>query len=166
MSRMLRSRRWGHVAAAWSALFGAVHVFWAVGGSVGLAESAGSTLADQRPTWFVVFGLWGVAALLAVATAVGELLSSGRLEGVPHLVLRLMAGGAAAILLVRGVLIEALLLAGAYDNNPSLSGAQRHWTLVLWNPWFLIGGLAFAAALRAGWRPRPVEFRPGADALV
>jgi len=51
-------------AAAWCAVFAAVHLFWAVGGTAGLASSAGQGLAERRPADFVVFGLFGVAALL------------------------------------------------------------------------------------------------------
>jgi hypothetical protein len=47
-------------------LFAAVHVFWAVGGRLRLAESAGRQLAEQRPGWFVAVGLWGVAGLLVL----------------------------------------------------------------------------------------------------
>jgi hypothetical protein len=52
-------------AVLWCLIFGAVHVFWALGGDAGLASSAGARLAAQRPELFVVFGLWGVAAVLA-----------------------------------------------------------------------------------------------------
>ncbi|MFE6128314.1 hypothetical protein ACFQ6Q_08600 [Streptomyces sp. NPDC056437] len=34
--------------------------------------------------------------------------------------------------------------------DDSVSAGQRAWTLALWNPWFIVGGLAFGlAALRS-----------------
>lgn len=161
MARTRHASRWGRLAAGWAILFSALHVYWALGGSVGLAESAGNELAAERPTWFVVYGLWGVAALLLLAAAVGHMLAVGRLGGRAQVLLRSAAFVIAAILLLRGMAIEALILLGVYDGNESLSAAQKHWTLVLWNPWFIAGGLAFAAALTAGWRSRGVRRQPG-----
>jgi heme/copper-type cytochrome/quinol oxidase subunit 2 len=53
-------------AVAWCAAFTVLHVYWALGGNIGLAESAGAELAREKPTAFVLIGLWGVAALLVV----------------------------------------------------------------------------------------------------
>jgi hypothetical protein len=63
-------------AAAWCAIFAAVHLFWAVGGTAGLASSAGQ-LAERRPAGFVVFGLFGVGALLLVGIALVMVASGG-----------------------------------------------------------------------------------------
>jgi Protein of unknown function (DUF3995) len=144
--------RWGLVAAGWAVLFAAVHVFWALGGSAGLASSAGTELAAERPDWFVVVGLWGVAALLLVAAALGVALARA-----PARRALVLAGGAVGLLLlVRGLGVEALLLAGVYDANGAISSGQRHWSLVLWNPWFVVGGLAFLLAALGRTRTRPL----------
>lgn len=49
--------RWGVLAAGWAAAFAVLHVYWALGGSAGLAGSAGEQLATERPGWFVAVGL-------------------------------------------------------------------------------------------------------------
>ncbi|WP_246626452.1 DUF3995 domain-containing protein [Modestobacter italicus] len=137
--------RWGWVAAGWAAAFAVLHVFWALGGSVGLASSAGDRLAAERPGWFVAGGLWGVAALLLIAAGLAVALARGRRRR-----LLVLAGAAIGLLLLlRGLGIEMLLLAGAYAGNAAMSDAQRHWSLVLWNPWFLLGGMAFLLAARS-----------------
>ena len=59
------------------------------------------------------------------------------------------------LLLVRGVGVEVLLLAGAYDADDAISAGQRHWSLVLWNPWFVVGGVAFLLAALGRARTRP-----------
>lgn len=150
--RVRPSRGWGYTAAGWSAAFAAVHLFWALGGSVGLAESAGSRLASERPTWFVIGGLYGMAALLAAAAALGVVLAHGKLPGRLRL-LPLLAAIVTAVLLLRAVVVEVLLLADVDYGNGAIGADQRWWTLVLWNPWFLLGGITFGMAAYRATRP-------------
>jgi len=126
-----------------------VHLFWAFGGSVGLAESAGAQLARDRPTWFVLPGLFGVAALLAASTVLG--LRMARQQ--PGLLLPVVGAGVAGVLLLRAIDIETLLLADADYGRRAITAGERFWTLVLWNPWFLAGGVAFGLAAVAARRP-------------
>ena len=125
-------------------------MYWGLGGSVGLAESAGATLADERPGWFVAVGLYGVALLLLSAGGLALLLARGR-RWRP---LPLLALGVGAVLLVRAVLVEVLLLADAGYGGGAISPAQRSWALLLWNPWFLAGGIVFCLAAVAARRER------------
>ena len=131
---------WGKIAACWCALFAALHVYWALGGTVGLASSAGPSLAAGRPTWFVLFGLWGVALLLVAGAAFCLLRHPWQRVG----------QFAGAILVARGVLIEVVLLAGMAD----VSADERFWSLVLWNPWFALGGGLWLAAFNQSPRRR------------
>ncbi|WP_104527749.1 hypothetical protein [Blastococcus saxobsidens] len=52
--------------------------------------------------------------------------------------------------------IEVLLLADVGHGNGDIGGAQRTWTLLLWNPWFLVGGATFGMAAVAAHRSRPM----------
>ncbi|HEY0500980.1 MAG TPA: DUF3995 domain-containing protein [Kutzneria sp.] len=131
---------WGKIAACWCALFAALHVYWALGGDIGLASSAGPELAAQRPTWFVLFGLWGVAMLLAAGAAFCLLRHPWQRVG----------QFAGAILVARGVLIEFVLLAGVAE----VSAEERLWSLVLWNPWFALGGVLWLLAFNQSPRRR------------
>ncbi|MFG2399104.1 DUF3995 domain-containing protein [Streptomyces lydicus] len=135
----------GRIACLWAAAFAGLHFYWAVGGEVGLSISAGP-LATTRPLWFVVAGLWGVGALCLLGALLAWLLARPRLRGVPALLARWLGWGVSALLLVRGIGIEVLLLTNATDLNTSVSVGQRAWTLALWNPWFIAGGLAFGLA--------------------
>jgi hypothetical protein len=138
-------RRFGWVAAGWAVGFAALHFYWALGGGVGLAVSAGPDLADERPAWFVAGGLWGVGVLLVVAALVGVELARGRLRGARRVLVRIAGYLAGSILVVRAVSVELLLLGGpALDDT--VGPAHRFWTLVLWNPWFAVGGIAFLVA--------------------
>lgn len=153
----LDSRRWGVVAAGWSIVFALAHLYWAVGGGWGLAESAGPALAEQRPALFTAFGLYGVAVLLGCAAAIGILLSR------PDLPRRLRRGARAlscipaAVFLMRGAVLEVLIINGEIIDLSGVTPDQEHWALVLWNPWFFIGGISFALAC--------VAARPGRAGL-
>jgi hypothetical protein len=129
----------------WCLVFAAVHVFWALGGRTGLASSAGAELAARRPVSFVVFGLWGVAAVLTA----GALLAAWAAWGQPRARwlrgLRILAVVVAAGLLLRGVLVEAALAANLGGVRQQVGPLETHWSLILWNPWFIIGGLSFLA---------------------
>ncbi|MFK0294959.1 DUF3995 domain-containing protein [Streptomyces sp. NPDC090442] len=147
---------WGRSACAWAVAFAALHFYWALGGSWGLSVSAGP-LAEERPGWFVAAGLWGVGALCLVGGGLGWLLARPWPGDPAGSVLKALGWCACAVLLVRGVAVEVLLLSGAAGPERGISPAQRLWTLVLWNPWFLVGGLLFGlAARRFGrtWGPR------------
>jgi hypothetical protein len=148
----VRTWRWGYAAAVWAGLFAAAHLYWALGGSIGLAESAGAELARNRPTWFVVLGLYGVALLLAGGAVLGVALAHGPCGRGWWRLLPFLGAGVAGVLLLRAVVVEALLLSDADYGHGAISPAERFWTLVLWNPWFLIGGGTFALASVAARR--------------
>ncbi|MGI5401325.1 DUF3995 domain-containing protein [Streptomyces sp. CA-135486] len=100
---------------------------------MGLSISAGP-LATERPLWFVVAGLWGVGALCLLGALLAWLLARSRLRGVPALLARWLGSGVSALLLVRGIGIEVLLLTNATHLDTSVSVGQRAWTLARWNP--------------------------------
>jgi hypothetical protein len=56
------------------------------------------------------------------------------------------------VLLGRAIGVEALLLSDANYGDGAISRSERFWTLTLWNPWFLVGGLAFGLAAVAAFR--------------
>lgn len=131
-------------AMAWCAVFAAVHLFWAAGGgTAGLASSAGQELAERRPAGFVVFGLFGVAALLLIGIALVMVASGGigseRLSRVAAVVLAVVG----VALVIRGVALEVLLATDAGSLRATVGPLESRWSLALWNPWFTIGGLLF-----------------------
>ncbi|MFD7552137.1 DUF3995 domain-containing protein [Streptomyces sp. NPDC059816] len=145
------SGTWGRLACAWALVFAALHFFWALGGGWGLSVSAGP-LAEERPWWFVLVGLWGVGLLCLVAGALGLLLAGPPPGGPAGRVVKALGWCVCVVLLVRGVVVEVVLLTDAGGRQLDVGPEQRLWTLLLWNPWFLIGGLAFGLAARASGR--------------
>ncbi|MGK5627933.1 DUF3995 domain-containing protein [Streptomyces sp. URMC 123] len=138
---------WGRVACAWAVAFALLHFYWALGGDWGLSVSAGP-LAEERPTWFVAVGLWGVGALCLAGGALGWLLALPRPRGLAGRAVAALGWCVCAVLLVRGVAVELLLLSDTGGQGVDIGPEQRFWTLVLWNPWFLTGGLLFGLAAR------------------
>ena len=90
----------------------------------------------------MTFGLWGVALLLSLGAMFSLCLIQWRprppLRGI-MLVLGYLGGAA---LLLRGVLMEIVLASGAGGIAASVGPLETHWSLILWNPWFAVGGIA------------------------
>ena len=123
-------------------MFAVLHLFWAAGGKTALASSAGQDLADRRPAVFVLFGLVGVAVLLLAGMLLIGLLA--RNAGPPRLAAtaRALVFAAGVALCLRGIGLEVLLSVNAglrHDVGP----LETRWSLVLWNPWFVLGGALF-----------------------
>lgn len=160
-----RARGWGAPAVgaiSWCAAFAAVHLFWAAGGSVGLASSAGRHLAQQRPASFVIVGLLGVALLLLIGialimTATGR---RGRRLSRPAIPVITAVG---VLLLIRGVALEILLAVDAGGLRTTIGPLETRWSLVLWNPWFALGGALFLWAAIRAWRSPAGRGDSGAD---
>ncbi|KUJ66238.1 hypothetical protein ACZ90_39345 [Streptomyces albus subsp. albus] len=139
----------GYAAAAWGLLFAVPSFVWATGSTLGARSTVAPSLVelarDGVPWFLAVLWLTGFLKLFGALVGIGLTRRRGGRTG------RLMVfcGGGAAVLLgwhgglfvVHGVLVEA----GAVSVEPELTGLTR-WYLYLWGPWFLLGGLAFAAA--------------------
>jgi len=124
-----------------------------VGGAAGLASSAGQRLAEQRPTSFVVFGLFGVAVLL-LAGMVLIMVTIGRIG--PRRLSRLAAVATAVvavIVLTRGIALEILLATDAGGLRTAIGPLETRWSLAVWNPWFALGGALFMLTAVQALRP-------------
>ncbi|WP_197285040.1 DUF3995 domain-containing protein [Sciscionella sediminilitoris] len=146
--------RWGYPAALWCLLFAALHLFWALGGALGLASSAGAELASRRPAWFVLGGLWGVAAVLLIGAWFCAGMVRWRLSGIPQRFVAVLGWLGGAVLLARGVLVELLLATDAAGLSTEVGAEQTRWSLVLWNPWFMLGGVLVLLAAHGLHRGR------------
>jgi Protein of unknown function (DUF3995) len=143
---VLRRISWAVVlAVAWCSVFAAVHVFWALGGSVGLASSAGTELAARRPAVFVLAGLWGVAGLLLAGAAVIFLAATVQLSRPLRRISAWVIGVTGAVLALRGAGAEVILIANAGVRS-ALGPLETRWSLILWNPWFVLGGIVLIGA--------------------
>ncbi|MFJ4095359.1 DUF3995 domain-containing protein [Kitasatospora sp. NPDC089913] len=164
--------RWGYAVAVWGVLFAVPSFLWAAGSTFGARSTVAPELvrlAQDRVPWFLAV-LWITGLLKLLGAAIGLGLTRIRSRRVGRF-LEFCGGGAAVLLVwhgglfvVHGILVET----GAATVAPDLAGLTR-WYLYLWGPWFIAGGLAFAAAtaryLRAYDARRPTRLLATVGAL-
>ncbi|WP_409466806.1 DUF3995 domain-containing protein [Amycolatopsis sp. GA6-003] len=148
-SKQAKLSKWpGCAAAVWGVVFAIPSFVWATGSTFGAQSTVSPSLvklAQDRVPWFVaVLVLTGL--LKVFGAVVGVSLTQPRGRWLSRVAV--FCGGGAAILLtwhgglfvVQGVLVKTAALVVE-------STELVNWYLYLWGPWFLAGGLAFAAAV-------------------
>lgn len=131
---------WPVLVGIWSLVFAAPHFYWAVGGRAGLGAQAGAADAALAQGWFAAYNLAaGCLAVLGIAVAVA-LSGSGSSRRVRRWLLA-AAIAASVVLLLRGLLGLMLLAVSALQGSFDV---QTPAILVAVEPWFVLGGLAYA----------------------
>lgn len=150
-TRRPASTTWAaYAAAAWAFVFAAMSFYWAAGGTAGgstLGESM-TKLAREREPWFVAV-LWVTGALKAVAGVVALALVQPWGQRFPRWLRLVAAWGVGAILVLYGganLAARGLMEVGLIEKPASVDSAAARWHLLLWDPWWLLGGLLFVAA--------------------
>lgn len=147
-------RRWARYAAyaacGWALLFAALSFFWAAGGRTGL-HPLELEVVPGDPVWIInlVAGMFKIViGLLALALVQPW----GRI--VPHKLLRASAWvpGVGMVLYGGLGLISDVLHVTGIISDPA-SAKWFFWYLVLWDPWWLLGGVLY---LTAAWFARRV----------
>lgn len=140
-----RARGAGFGAAAWAVLFSLQSFYYAAGGTAG-AETWPAVIAEpvlaRDPGW-VAF-MWGTGAAKLLAGALGLALAGVWGRGIPRR-LRLGAGWlAGAMLLLYGaasLVQHGLMVAGGVAIPDGLGETAARWHLVVWDPWWMLGGV-------------------------
>lgn len=145
-----RPNRAAYLAAAWALLFAVPSVYWALGGTAGLdlVSTGAKRLAVERPGWFVAL-LWVTAAgkVLAGLLALSLVQDWGR--RVPHRWRLVAAAGLGCVLALYGVtsLVRSVpALTGSVPLDATLDRTILRWYVFAWQPFWVLGGLAFLAA--------------------
>jgi hypothetical protein len=144
----------GYAACLWALVFAALSFYWAAGGTVGADTVGGNieALGRARDPGFVTL-LWGTG----VAKALMGLLALALVRPWGHLLSRrllllvawiLGVGMAAygAIQLVATGSAAGLMATGIISSRGSTNWTAIHWHLLLWDPWWLAGGVLFSVA--------------------
>lgn len=116
----------GYAACVWAFIFGVVHVYWAIGGTVGLQGNSMTGLLFIINV--VAIPLCFVAAIVAVG------LVRSWTHYLPHWMWLTATSGAGLLLTLRGGV--GLLQTMASENHVPL-------LLVAYDSWFLLGGILF-----------------------
>ena len=155
------------LAAGLGVLFAAVSAYWGLGGTW-LLDTVGGSLAEagRRRDVGLIAIVWLTVVLKLVAAALGLAVvyhwSPGSRRPYRPRLIRTPAWIAAAILTGYGAVLTSvgLLLQGGVFSIPADADHRAlRWHAFLWDPWFLVWGVALATALvrhrGAGPTPTP-----------
>jgi hypothetical protein len=142
-------RAWaGYAACAWAFLFAAISFYWAAGGTAG-GDTIGPAITGlaHDPAFVAVLWAIGLLKLLGGLLALALVQPWGR--SIPRrLLLTLACGGGILLALYGGAswVQEGLMLSGVIPIPAGLGHTAALWHVLLWDPWWLLGGALFIAA--------------------
>lgn len=143
----------GYTACAWALAFAAVSFYWAAGGTAG-ADTIGPSLTSlalaRDPTFIAI--LWATGALKLAAGLFALALVRPWGQRILRWLLLLAGWGTGAALIAYGgasFVQHALMLTGIIGIPAGLGAVAARWHLLLWDPWWLLGGILFVVA---AWR--------------
>jgi hypothetical protein len=145
-----------YAAVAWCVVFGALHFYWALGGTIGFLEfsipSNRLLVLTRAPVYVGLTWAVGILCVFAAIAALAPIQPWSR--RIPRWLLLTPLWMGCGLLLVRGIgnPIQTALVASGVVTFAPLSGpdaqAWYEWLrldLLFFSPWFILGGLAFGA---------------------
>ncbi len=146
-----------YAACAWAFAFAALSFYWAAGGTAGaetIGEAVTKPVLARDPGWIAL--LWATGALKALGGLLALALVQPWGRVIPRWMRLTAAWGAGALMFLYGgasMVQFSLMSAGALSGPASVGPTAVRWHLLLWEPWWMLGGLLFmAAAWLAGRR--------------
>jgi hypothetical protein len=142
----------GYAACAWALVFAAMSFYWAVGGTFGIETQAESiqAAARDRDAEFVAV-LWATGALKVAGAGLALALVQQWGRMIPRRLLLVAAWVTSGGILLYGGLnfivgvAVALLRAIDVVETPADTSAFW-WHLLLWDPWWMLGGVLYCMA--------------------
>ncbi len=138
----------GYAACAWAFMFAATSAYWAAGGTQGLDAVSPEIMSLSKDSWFAPL-LWGVVMAKVLLGLLALAFVRGWGRPAPGWMLLAAAWGAGSLMVLHGgsnLLVRGLMAAGVMTTPPSMHSTTAFWYLVLWDPWFLLGGMLFCVA--------------------
>jgi hypothetical protein len=150
--RQATSAAWaGYAACAWAFVFAGLSFYWASGGTAGgdtIGPAIAKPVAAGDPGWIALLWVTGLLKVLIGLLALALVRPWGRL--VPRRLLLLTAWTACAVMaLYEGAaswIQHGLMATGIIGIPAGLGETALRWHLVLWDPWWLVGGLLLGIA--------------------
>lgn len=144
-----RSATWAaYAACTWALVFAAQSFYWAAGGTIGL-NTLGPTiqaLAQARdPVLVGLVWVTGGVKIIGALFALALVQQWGRIF--PRWMLLAGAWSAGVGMIGYGglgLVLDGLRAMGAINNPGGWAAVRGH--LLLWDPWWLLGGILFSAA--------------------
>jgi hypothetical protein len=150
---VIRSPLPAWLAFAWGVLFGALNLYWSLGGDLlmdRLAVAIQDDVAAGDTTLLAINTIGGLGKIALGLLALGTIARWGR--RIPyrlHLALLYVAG--VALALYGGANWTQMLLVelGVVDVPVSIGAAQVRWYLLLWEPVWIAGGVLLVLSAEA-----------------
>ena len=142
----------GWSLAVWSIAYVLPHLYWGLGGETGL--SAVRPSASAMPEWEDINLVASLVLTIPAAIGIGLIRFAGeRRVARPLLIASWLGVAIAAGHGLFGIVYRTLHVAGVTDIDGRSFELDRHgwvlWDLLVFEPWFLIEGILFAAVGRA-----------------
>jgi hypothetical protein len=141
-----------YAAAGWSWAFAAMSFYWAAGGTLGLRTLGNviQELALARDPLFLWLGGWGVGVMKVVGGVLALMFVPSSNPRLPRWLLITIGWGAGVGMILYGAasfVQHALMLTRTIDlpNGLGEEGARGH--LLIWDPWWTLGGILYVAAV-------------------
>jgi len=131
-------------------VFAAMSFYWAAGGTVG-GDTIGNVIrtpALARDPTFVAI-LWTTGALKAIAGLLALALVRPWGRVIPRWMLLVAGWGTGLLLVLYGganLAVRGLMAVGIISTPASMHSLAARWHLLLWDPWWTLGGILFIAA--------------------
>lgn len=143
VANRMRARWAAYAASGWALLFAALSFFWAAGGRTGL-HPLEQEAASNGSVWIVANDAAGVLKVAAglMALALVYLWQRGLLHKL-LLAFAWIAGVGMCLYGGLGLVSDVLHVTGVI-NDPA-TRKWFFWYLVLWDPWWILGGVFYVA---------------------
>jgi hypothetical protein len=129
-------------------VFAAISFYWAAGGTVGGATIGPAITSLVHDPVFIAI-LWATGALKVVGGVLALALVQPWGRSLPRWLLVTLAWGGGILLALYGAanwIEEGLMVAGVLSIPAGLGHTAALWHVVLWDPWWLLGGTLFIIA--------------------
>jgi magnesium-transporting ATPase (P-type) len=154
-----RAKWTAYVACGWAFLFAALSFFWAAGGRTGL-HPLEQQATSNRTTWIAINLIAGALKVIIGLVALALVRSQGRSTYRRLLFVAAWALGVGMILYGGlGLVSDVLHVTGIISSGPE-TRRWFFWYLVLWDPWWVLGGVLYMAT---AWLTRRRDAEIGAD---
>jgi hypothetical protein len=157
----------GCATVAWAFVFAGVSFYWASGGTVGVSTigpAITKPVLAHDPAWIAL--LWVTVVLKVLVGLLALALVQPWGQRVPRRPLLVVAWGACLVMaLYEGAaswIQHGLMAAGVIGVPSGLGMTALRWHLLLWDPWWLVGGLLLGVA---AWGYARSTARTAADSL-
>lgn len=142
------------MATMWSILFMIVSIYWAFGGKLGL-ETLGESITTSASQPVFIWFVWLTAAMKLGAAIVAIALCykwKHRQIRMISLMTGFFVGTLCLLYGLANVVVRALMALDLISTPEAMYSSAAFWHLVLWNPWWIAGGVLFLAASVTAYR--------------